>query len=371
VEKGTAPPTGSVFCTVQESPCPEANLWAAGTTLDFSLKSGTKAKLVSTEGETLDECSGSTVKGKLEKAEFVTGPIESLTWSGCTFATTTSTLGKLEVENIAGTHNGTVKSDAEISVTINALFFGSCIYGIKAGADLGELKEGKPATFVANAVVEKLAGSAGTCPATAKWTAEYTLTEPGEKTLSVEKGTAPPTGSVFCTVQESPCPEANLWAAGTTLDFSLKSGTSALLVDTTGKTIDTCKTSTPTGKIEKVKGVTGPLESLTWGSCTFPTKTLTLGKLTIEHIAGTHNGTVKADSTTEVTMNTVLFGSCIYGPTAGVDLGELKEGKPATFVANAVLQKLGSNAACPETAKWTAEYTLTEPGEKTLSVETG
>jgi hypothetical protein len=363
--------TGSVFCTVQESPCPEANLWAAGTTLDFSIKSGTKAKLISTEGETLDECSGSTVKGKLEKAEFVTGPIESLTWSGCTFATTTTKLGKLEVENIAATHNGTVKSDAEIGVTINALFFGSCIYGVKAGTDLGELKEGKPATFVANATAEKLEGSAVACPTTAKWTAEYTLTEPGEKTLSVEKGTAPPTGSVFCTAQESPCPEANLWAAGTTLDFSVKSGTSALLVDTTGKTLDTCKTSTAKGKIEKAEGVTGPIESLTWGTCTFPTKTLKAGKLEVLSIAGTHNGTVKADSTTEVTVNTVLFGSCIYGPTAGVDLGELKEGKPATFVANAVVKILGGGAACPATAKWTAEYTLTEPSEKTLSVEVG
>jgi hypothetical protein len=367
--------TGSVFCTVQESPCPEANRWATGTTLDFSLKSGTSAKLVSTASETLDECTESTVKGKIEKQENVTGPIESLTWSKCTFTTTTSKLGKLEVEHIAGTHNAKVKTDGITEVTINALFFGSCIYGIEEGKELGELKEGKPATFVANAVAKKLTGSASSCPETAKWTAEYTLTEPSEKTLSVETGTA--AGSVLCTVQESPCPEANRWATGTTLDFSLKSGTKAKLVETSapegnGEPLDECTVSTAKGKIEKLEPVTGSIETLSWSNCTFPTTTLAKGKLEVLNIGGTHNGTVKADSTTEVTVNTIFFGSCIYGPTVGVDLGELKEGKPATFVANAVLKKLtGSNFACPETAKWTAEYTLTEPGEKTLSVETG
>ena len=186
--------------------------------------------------------------------------------------------------------------------------------------------------------------------------------------LSADAATA---SSVFCTTQETPCPEANRWAAGTSLDFSLKSGTKATLVSTEGLTIDECSESTAKGKLEQAEFVSGSIESVTWGTCTFPMKTLAPGKLKVEHIAGTHNGTVKAEGTTEVTVNTVSFGTCVYGPTAGVDLGELKEGKPATFAVNAVLKKLtGSNAACPETAKWTAEYTLTEPKEKTLSVET-
>jgi hypothetical protein len=190
--------------------------------------------------------------------------------------------------------------------------------------------------------------------------------------LSAFPASAGAASSVFCTTQESPCPEGNRWATGTELDFSLKSGTSSALVSTEGESLDTCKGSTAKGKIEKLEAVTGPIESLTWSSCTFPTTTLTKGKLEVLNIAGTHNGTVKSDGTTEVTINTVFYGTCVYGPTAGVDLGELKEGKPATFVANAVLEKFsGSGFACPKTAKWTAEYTLTEPGEKTLSVETG
>jgi hypothetical protein len=386
VESGITP-VGSVFCTVQESPCKEVNLWAASTTVDFTLKSGTKAKLASTDGEALDECTESTVKGKLEKAEFVTAPIESLTWGGCTFATTTSTLGKLKVENATTSHNGTVKSDAEIKVTINGLFFGSCIYGIKAEADLGELKEGKPATFVANAVAERKEGSAVACPETSKWTAEYTLTEPSGKTLSVEKGTKKEEskGTSFCTVQTSPCPEANRWFAGTTLDFGLTSGTQAKLTDTGGELLVECSESTAKGEItgagSSTTKVTGPITQLTWGKCiwkeeetelTTETKTLLLGKLEVERIAGTHNGTVTADGITEVTVKTVFYGSCIYGVESGKSLGDLTEGKPAIFHANAIATKQsGSNLACPATAKWTATYTLKEPSEKTLSVESG
>jgi CRISPR/Cas system-associated protein endoribonuclease Cas2 len=375
---GTA--SASVFCTVQESTCPTASKWAAGTVLNFSLKSGTSANLVTTGGETLDTCTESTVKGTIEKAgsntEQVTGSIGTLTWGKCTFTTTTLLPGKLEVSNITGTHNGTVKGDSETRVTINNGFFGSCVYGAIAGTDLGELKEGKPATFVANAVVIRLSGSAVACPETAKWTAEYTLTEPTEKTLAVEPKegeTPPPTGkSVFCTVQTSPCPTANLWATGTALNFSLKSGTSASLTTTTGEALDTCTESTVKGKIETNEPVKGPIESLTWGKCTFPTTTLLLGRLEVENISGTHNGKVKGASETKVTINGGFFGSCNYGAVAGTNLGEIKEGNPATFVANAVVTKLaGSAVACPETAKWVAEYTLTEPFGKTLSVEAG
>ena len=360
--------TGSVFCAAQESPCKESNLWSVGIELDFSLKSGTSAVLANTAGETLDTCTESTAKGRIEVAEGVTGPIESLTWGGCSSTTTTLTKGKLEVQSIAGTHNGTVVADGTIEVTVNTIF-GSCIYGVTSGNSLGELKEGLPATFVANAVAEKFAGSNFSCPSTAKWTAEYRLKEPGGTTLSVESGTKVE-ASVFCAAQESPCKESNLWATGTTPDFTLKTGTKATLANTAGEALDECTNSTLKGKLERVEPVTGSIESLTWGSCTFTTTTTELGKLEVENAATSHNGTVKADGETKITINGGFFGSCLYGLTSKTDLGELKEGKPATLPVNAVLNKLsGSAAACPETAKWTAELTLSEPSEKTLAVE--
>jgi hypothetical protein len=154
----------------------------AGTVLDFSLKSGSSALLTETGGGTLDTCTGGTVKGKITNAgsstTTVTGENTSITWSGCTFPTTTVTLGKLEAHQVAATTNATLTADAEIGVTINTVFFGSCVYGVKAGTDLGLVTAGNPATFTANAVAIKLSGSAFACPETSKWQASYTSTEP-------------------------------------------------------------------------------------------------------------------------------------------------------------------------------------------------
>ncbi len=187
----------------------------------------------------------------------------------------------------------------------------------------------------------------------------------------VGAGTA--SATVLCSTTTESCSEGQNWKENTVLDFTIPSGSSANLVDTGGEELDKCSTSTVKGKITNAGSstatVTGPVEELTWGSCTFPTKTLTLGKLEVHKIAGTSNGTLTADGTFEVTINTIFFGSCIYGVTSGVDLGELTEGNPAIFHANAVAEKFsGSNFACPSTSKWTATYTLTSPSNTTLSV---
>jgi hypothetical protein len=175
-----------------------------GTVLDFSLKSGTSAILKETsppagEGGTLDTCTGSTVKGEITSAgsstttttgvntfkekEIVEGKEvvttkTGITWSGCTFPTTTTIPGKLEIHHITGTTNGTLTADAEIGVTINTIFFGTCVYGVTAGTDLGTLTGGNPAHFTANAVAEKLSGSAFACPETSLWTGTYVSTSP-------------------------------------------------------------------------------------------------------------------------------------------------------------------------------------------------
>jgi hypothetical protein len=54
------------------------------------------------------------------------------------------------------------------------------------------------------------------------------------------------------------------------------------------------------------------------------------GAPTVERIAGTSNGTVRADAETQVTIQTVLFGSCVYGVKSGAHLGVITEGTAAT-----------------------------------------
>jgi Flp pilus assembly protein TadG len=149
-------------------------------------------------------------------------------------------------------------------------------------------------------------------------------------------------------------------SAGAIIDFSIPSGTSAVLVDTSGNELDRCATSTVQGELSSA--ATGPIKALTWGNCTFTTSTVTLGKLEVVWTSGT-NGTVKSDAQIEVTINTGLFGSCIYGVASGTSLGTLttiSSGR-ATVDTNAVVTKVGTNFVCPPTAKWMGSYTSTEP----------
>jgi hypothetical protein len=157
-----------------------------------------------------------------------------------------------------------------------------------------------------------------------------------------------------------------------TLDFSIPSGGSANLVDTSGTSLDKCSTSTAKGALTTNEGTpSGNLSELTWGSCSFPTKTLTLGGLKVTQLLDkegkpTTNGKVESNATIEVTINTILFGSCVYGVEKNTEIGTLTTAAAgtATFDANAVAKRLtGSQAACPETSKWTGSYTGTTPDQ--------
>ena len=178
---GAGAASATVLCSATENNCAAGNKWPLGATLSFSLKKGSSAKLVDTEGTTLDTCTGSTVGGEVTNAgnavETVTGEVKTLDWSGCTFTTDTIQLSKLEGHYVEK-DTGTLTADGEFKVTINTVLFGSCVYGVTAGTSLGNLTGGgkESATFVANAVAKRLSGSSLACTETSKWTAEYVST---------------------------------------------------------------------------------------------------------------------------------------------------------------------------------------------------
>lgn len=198
----------------------------------------------------------------------------------------------------------------------------------------------------------------------------FAAVAPAAFTASTGAGTA--SATVLCSTTVEPCPGAQKWPVGTIIDFSLEPGTSlSQLVGAT--TIKTCKGSTIKGKITNagsgVSTVSGEITELTWKECTHSTVTLMMGGFEIHHISGTSNGTVTATSETTWTTKNPLFGSCIWGWSAGTHLGTLREGKPAALDLFAVIHKTaGSALACPETADWPATYTLTAPNSTTLSV---
>jgi hypothetical protein len=140
----------------------------------------------------------------------------------------------------------------------------------------------------------------------------------------------------------------------------LVAGTSAKLTTTEGTTLDTCTTSTI--QIEPIKQGTGnktiegTVKTLSWGTeatpCSFHTTTINLGK--IHASEGTEADSTKLTAVgTEVTVNTGLFGSCVF--TAG-EIGTVAAGTNTLTINTVATRKTG---LCPSSARWVASYTLT------------
>jgi hypothetical protein len=173
------------LCSVTTTPCPSE--FPAGTRMDFTLAPGTTAFLKDTSTNTLNTCTGSTEKIELTVPTPATGQITAETWSGCQNQTTMTQLSRISIEHIANTDDGLGRiDDGELKMTVSIPLFGSCVYGMTAGASLGRLTGGKPASLDVNAVMSKLSGSNFVCPETAVESAVYVMTEPAGTSLYVE-----------------------------------------------------------------------------------------------------------------------------------------------------------------------------------------
>jgi hypothetical protein len=179
-------------------------------------------------------------------------------------------------------------------------------------------------------------------------------------------GASMASATVLCSTTTTPC-NAKV-ASGTRIGYVSEG--SLLIRETGGETLDTCKKSKITG--ENTSSTTGTTTTLDWEECTFITTTVLLGKLEVTGpLTGTSNGTIVSDAEDKVTMSIPFFGSCVYGHPAGVSLGTLTEGKPATFDANSVTTKRsGSSITCPQTSLFSGTYTMNEPENTTIAVET-
>lgn len=184
-------------------------------------------------------------------------------------------------------------------------------------------------------------------------------------------GAGSASATVLCKTNTNPC--SSKWEAGTTLKFTLKNNTSALWRDTEGYTLKTCTNANLNGEITNAGSTIEPVKikvtEHSWTSCTVATKTLKLGELEIQTIAGTTNGTLKYKNA-EFTTNDIFFGDCVYGTgEGGTDLGTLTSSSTGDSVidVNAVLGPVGVNC-CPEVV-WVEEFTITSPQETPLFVE--
>jgi len=182
-------------------------------------------------------------------------------------------------------------------------------------------------------------------------------------------GTA--SANVVCSTNESPCPAGQKWPDHiANVDFSSE-GSTRLIDVATGETTDTCKESTLTGTFTQGTTATNPgnpilhATELKWTNCTFPTKTTELGTLELDPIVGGKGNATVTGKNFKVTINTVLFGSCIYGTGENLSLGDLTEGNPAIFHAAVHVPFISGGFACPKTAEWNATYKITSPSNTT------
>jgi hypothetical protein len=147
---------------------------------------------------------------------------------------------------------------------------------------------------------------------------------------------------------------------------TLEPETTADLTDTTGFFANRCSishvvgTTTTPFTAKKSERIGGPIETLTFESCTEDAKEKVKvdlpGYLTVAWISGTTNGTVFSDSA-EVTTPSPFGKLNCKTAAAGTEIGKLT-GKAAGFATMDIEAVLNCGAI---TAKWKGSYNVTSP----------
>jgi hypothetical protein len=337
---GTA--SAAVLCKTASNPC-TGGIYGKGTSVEASLKSGTKSKLkVPVE----IECEESTVKGEVTDPgpETVSGPISSFSFGKC------SGFGEASIEVLkSGTFsigspsggNGTLTLEGfEIKVTFAGV---ECIFGGPASTSLSG---GEMGAIKVNASLPR--GKGGPlCSEKAEWTAEYTVTAP--EPLYVESGEA----VVLCKTASEPC-SGGTYGKSTSIEATLKAGTKSKLA---GVATIECEEAAIEGEVTNPgpEVVSGSVSAISFGKCEGTVEVLKSGTFKITSPSG-GSGILRLEGfEIKVTMAGV---NCVYGgPTAM----NLSGGEMASIKANALLAKKEGGLLCKRTAEWTAEYTVTAP----------
>lgn len=346
--------SGGVLCTTEGTPTCTMS-YPPGAAVDLSLKSGSSMTLKNTAGTIGDTCTGGTISGSVGTGagNAVSVELTQSSWSSCSNTTSTVTAGSLEIERIAGTHNGTVTGKGtEWEFEISGV---KCTYALGTGTDLGTLTAGEEPMLKIHSTINKK-GESFLCPEDAVLEAEFVVTSPHALYVAEEGVTK---GGILCTAAETPeCTRS--YREGRAVGLSLKTGTSMVVESTSSSIEDTCSGDAVKGTVGSGAGEAVSIELMesSWSSCSKPTKTLAVGSLEIKHISGTHNGTVISKGT-EWTIEAIEKISCVYG--GEVDLGTLTGGAEPVLDVNAIISKKSGSFLCPTDSVLRAELVVTEP----------
>jgi hypothetical protein len=155
---------------------------------------------------------------------------------------------------------------------------------------------------------------------------------------------------------------ATALSVGTTIETSLKTGTSASLTTTEGTVLNTCTGSWGSSSISNAGGagfsVTGTLSSGGWSGCNNTVSTTSGGELEVSYTSG-RNGSLTAKNF-QVTVQTP-FGSCVFTAGASTNLGTLTGSTTGNATADVNAAVTRQSGLCPSSAKWVATYSVTSP----------
>ncbi|MGN6275069.1 MAG: hypothetical protein ACTHNP_03945 [Solirubrobacterales bacterium] len=182
----------------------------------------------------------------------------------------------------------------------------------------------------------------------------------------VAVGTGTASATTACTGTETPCPSQDEISSTHDAHFKAELASTAVIETTDSVPIAECPLGTMSGDVENTGGPSETFKvsvtSLTWDLISFgcsKMSTIRVGTLEFHALPGTDNGTVTGK---EQEITTEYVGvSCTYGTGLGTDLGAFTAGAPASLDIRAVLNKTAGSLLCPGTARWTANYTITEP----------
>jgi hypothetical protein len=172
VEEPAIPP--AVLCKTATNPC-TGGTYGKGTTIEASLKTGTKSVLDGAPGNV--ECSEGSIKGEVTSAggegANTSGTISSLALGGCNGESLKVLKnGTFAIESTSS-GNGTLKLEG-FETTVEFGFH--CIF---SGTASLSFKGGEMASIAGPATIKRTGGrSGGFCGSSATWTVEYTVTAP-------------------------------------------------------------------------------------------------------------------------------------------------------------------------------------------------
>jgi len=192
----------------------------------------------------------------------------------------------------------------------------------------------------------------------------------------VGAGTA--SATVLCSTNVAPCPAGQKWPTGTELRFTVRPGGAGVWTTTSGEPFAKCPEGEIRGKITNSGSATETVQTsveasgFTWPGAEECIKTVTVegGTLELHTIVGTNNATVTV-SGFKITFNTIFFGSCTYGFGTGADFGDLTANGSGSAILdiNTVFVKKEGGFICPESLKWTEQFTQEKPSGTALYVK--